>query len=150
MAGFDINSIKGNDRYIAGGGVVVLIASFLPWYGASFGGFSSSVSGWSAGAWAVLGILLCIAAAGYVVARSMGQLDDLTLPIGPALLVLGLAGLGALFFLIRWLTLPSGGSAGFNYGPRIGLFLGLAAALAQAAFAGMSFRSSGEKLPGQS
>ncbi len=152
MAGFDINDVKGNDRIIILGGLVVFIASFFPWYGASASGaihFSASVKGWSAGGSAVLGILLCLAAAAFVLLRATGQLKDLSLPVGPALIVLALAGLAVLLFLIRWLSLPSGSGLGFSYGPRIGLFLGLAGAIVQAVFAALTFSSSGETLPGR-
>lgn len=153
MAGFDLKSIKGNDRFIIGGGALVLLASFFGWYGYTAGtsGFhiSGSTTGWGAGFWAVLGILLCIAAAAYVVLRSMGELEELKLPVGPALLVLGASGIGALCFVIRWLTIPSSSGLGYDYGPRIGLYLGLLGALVQAGFAALSFRSSGETLPGK-
>jgi hypothetical protein len=156
MAEFDVKQLKGNDRFIVGGGVLVFLASFFPWYGGSFSGagssFSSSVRGWSAGGLAVLGILLCVAAAAFVVLTIMGTLKDVTLPTGPALLVAGASGLGAVFFLLRWITLPSGGVSGlagsYHYGPRIGLFLALGGAVVQAAFAVLSFRTSGETIPG--
>lgn len=148
MADFDVKQIKGNDRIIVGAGVVVLVASLLPWYGVSSGGFSASVSGWGAGFLSILAILLSLAAAGYVAARSMGQLKELAMPIGPAVLTLALSGASVLLILIRWASLPSYGGL-VNAGPRIGLFLALLATIVQVAFAVMSFRASGEPLPGQ-
>jgi hypothetical protein len=147
MAGFDVNQIKGNDRIIAGAGIVVFIASFLPWYGVSSGGFSVSTSGWSAGGLAMLAILLGIASAAFVVARSMGQMTDMSMPIGPALLALALSALSLLFILIRWASLPRYGGV-IHAGARIGLYLALLAVIAQVVAAAMSFRTSGEKLPG--
>jgi hypothetical protein len=51
---FDWKRLSTLDRAIAGGAGVAFLAGFLPWWGASVGPFSVSVSGWSAGftAWA--------------------------------------------------------------------------------------------------
>ncbi len=147
ISGRNVNT---SDVGIVGGGAVLLISSFLPWYGASGGGFSASVSGWSAGFTAWFSILLGIAVAGAVAARVFG---DVRLPAaggaGPALILTGVATFAVLLILLRLLTLPSGGGfTGFSYGPRIGLFLGLIGAAVEAVFGFLSFRTSGETLPG--
>ncbi len=150
MASFDAKRYTTNDWGVIGGGALVLISSFLPWYGASSKFFSASVSGWSAGFTAWFSILLCIAAAAFVLARVAG-VNMPTMPMGPALLVLGLSGLALVLMVIRFLTLPKGGGgilgSGFSYGPRIGIFLALIGALVQVAAAVLSFRSSGERMP---
>jgi hypothetical protein len=46
MAKFDRERLSTLDWAVVGAAGVALIALFLPWYGASAGGFSASVSGW--------------------------------------------------------------------------------------------------------
>lgn len=155
MAGFDASRVDRDGWVVVGGGALVLIASLLPWYGLSTPFASISVSGWGAGFTAWFSVVLCVAAAGYVLARASGIALP-TLPVGPSLLVAGLAGLAVVLMLIRLVTLPTGSAGGifsrayqFSYGPRIGLFVALAGAVAQLLFGYLRFRRSGELLPGR-
>lgn len=145
---FDWKQLSTQDRVIAGGAGVVFIALFLPWYGVSVGPFSASVSGWSAGftAWAG-GLLLTIAGALLVTRRSGGRLPSLQ--VGPAVLVAGVAALGLLLVIIRWVTLPRYTSVTTSYdaGARYGLYVALIAGIAEVAAAVLQLRESGEKMP---
>ncbi|HJU35969.1 MAG TPA: hypothetical protein VJ716_00935 [Gaiellaceae bacterium] len=136
------------DRVIAGGAAVAFIALFLPWYGVSVGPFSASVSGWSAGfsAWAG-GLLLTIAGALVVLRRSGATLPSLR--IGPATLVAGVAALGLLLVIIRWVSFPRLHAVGISYGvgARYGIYLALIAGIAEVAAAVMEMRASGEAMP---
>jgi hypothetical protein len=141
---FDWNRLTTLDRVIAGGALVAFISSFLPWYGASVLSFSVSVDGWSAGFTAWAGALLLTAAGVLVVlwrsgaSMSMGQ-------IGPSALVAGVAGLGLLLVIIRWVSFPTyHGSTGLNYnvGARYGIFLALIAGIAEVTAAVMQMRAS--------
>jgi hypothetical protein len=148
---FDWNRLTTLDRVIAGAALVAFIAAFLPWYGASVGPFSVSVDGWSAGFSAWAGSLLLTAAGVLVVLRrsgaslSMGQ-------VGPSVLVTGVAGLGLLLVIIRWVSFPRyNGASGLSYdvGARYGIYLALIAGIAQVAAAVMEMRTSGEQPWGQ-
>jgi hypothetical protein len=69
---------------------------------------------------------------------SMGQ-------IGPSALVAGVAGLGLLLVIIRWVSFPTyHGSTGLNYnvGARYGIFLALIAGIAEVTAAVMQMRAS--------
>lgn len=138
------------DRVVAGASVIALISLFLPWYGASAGGFSASVSGFST-SYGWLGSILIIAAGAYLVAvRS--QVDVSKMPLTPAVVVAGASLLGTIIVAIRWLTLPKGsfgavGNLGFSYGPRIGIYLTIIVGVVQVVAAIMLFRTSGEALP---
>jgi len=75
-----------------------------------------------------------------------------SIPVTPAVVVLGASALGTLIVVIRWITLPSGhvgvlGVTAFSYGPRIGIYLTIVAGLVQVGGALALFRASGEKLP---
>ncbi|MFZ0171921.1 MAG: hypothetical protein WAL04_09600 [Acidimicrobiales bacterium] len=146
MAAFDAKKLSPVDWGVAGAGALALIALFFPWYGVSAGVFSASVSGWST-SYGWLGALLIVAAGAYLVLQRSDV--QIKLPIGPAVVVLGAATLGALIVILRWLTLPSGGSIGgvYSYGPRIGIYLTLIAGVVQAGCAFKLFRASGEALP---
>ena len=124
MAKFDAKRFSRMDWAVVGAAGVSFICLFLPWYGASYGFYSASVSGWST-SYGWLGGLLIIAAG------------------------VGAAVLGTLIVILRWITLPSGhaGITGFSYGPRVGIYLTIIAGVVQVVAAVGLFRSSGEKLP---
>src|SRR5205823_145918 len=98
--------VKGNDRFIAGGAVVLLVLSFFPWRTASIKGFGShSVNAWGNGSygWPKLAILLALIAGGIVVARLMGALDSINLPVGVNLITLAATALATLVILLQFL-----------------------------------------------
>jgi hypothetical protein len=149
MAKFDINKFSTVDKVLGGAGVLGLIALFLPWYGASGGGFSASVSGWST-SYGWLGALLIIAAAAYLVLQR-SEVDLSKMPLTPLVIILGASVLGTLIVALRWATLPSGHVGirgfGYSYGPSVGIILEIIAGVVEVVCAVMMFRSSGEKLP---
>ncbi|MFL5959278.1 MAG: hypothetical protein ACJ75G_03285 [Gaiellaceae bacterium] len=140
---FDWKRLSTLDRTIAGGAGVAFIAGFLPWWGASAGPYSVSVSGWSAGFTAWAGTLLLTAAGVLLVLRRSG----VTLPsrLGPSVLVAAVAALGLLLVIIRWVSLPR--YRGVDVGARYGIYLALIAGIAEATAAVMQMRASGEALP---
>ena len=145
---FDWKQLSTLDRVIAVGAAVVFIASFMPWYGVSVGPFSASVSGWSAGFTAWAGALLLTFAGVLLVLRRSGA----TLPslqVGPSVLVAGIAGLGLLLVIIRWVSLPRYHISDLSYdaGARYGLYIALIAGIAEVAAAVTAMRASGEKMP---
>lgn len=145
---FDASRLSRLDWGIAGGAAVAFISAFLPWWGYSgpVNILNASVSGWSAGFWAWAGVLLVVLAGILLVLRRMeASLPEL--PVGPALLTAGLSALGALFILIRWVSLPSAHGLGGSVGAKYGLFLGLIAAIVATACAVIELRESGEALP---
>lgn len=150
MASFDLNRYSTQEKVLAGAAIVAFIALFLPWYGASVGGFSATVSGWSTSYGWLGGLLLVLAGVYLVLLRS--QVDLTKMPVTPMVIITGLAMLGTLIVAIRWLTLPSGhggvdGIVSYSYGPQVGIFLALIAGLVESALGVVLFRSSGEKLP---
>jgi hypothetical protein len=150
MAKFDVKRLSRRDRAVVGAAGVSLISLFLPWYGASAGGFSASVSGWGT-SYGWFGALL-IVAAGVYLALQRSEVNLANVPLTPAVVVLGASTLGTLIVIMRWITLPSGhtsisGITVFSYGPRVGIFLTMIAGLVQVAAAVALFRTSGEKIP---
>jgi hypothetical protein len=121
-------------------GLAVFITSFLPWYGLSFGLFSADA--WQAQPVGLIAVLLCAAVAAAVLVRTFSQYR---LPavgsVGPNLLLAIASGLATGLIVITAITLPTGA------GVDAGLFLGLAAAITQGAYAARAYRSSGERAP---
>jgi len=158
MAEFDIKSVQGNDRFIAGGAVVILILSFLPWYEVSFSGSSgsvplrgfgsASVNAWHAYGWNKVAILLALVAGALVIARLAGALDSVNLPTGINLIILALSGLASLILVLRFVTAFKS-AGGFSAHPAIGWYLAIAVSLAMTYFAFLNFSTSGERLPGK-
>jgi hypothetical protein len=137
------------DRCIGVGAAVVFIAGFLPWWGYSgpvhvYGG---SISGFSSGFTAWAGILLLAAAGALHVAR-VSSVRLPALPLSPAVAVAGVAALGLLLVVIRWLTLPSvhAGLAG-SVGAKFGIWIAIVAGIVELAAAVVALRASGEALP---
>lgn len=149
MAQLDINKLSRLDLTVAATSLVAFISLFLPWYGASVGSFSASVSGWST-SYGWFGGLL-IAAAGVLLLVERAGTAVRIQKVGPALLVLGVAALGTLIVIIRWSTLPSGSGSdfvtSFSYGPRVGIYLTVIVGIVQCVAAVRLFRSSGESVP---
>jgi hypothetical protein len=146
VAQFDAKKATNDDWGVIGGGAVVLVSSFLAWYGTSGGGINVSASGWDSGFLAVLAILLCTAAAAWVAFRVFGSGNAPDMPVGPNLLALGMAGLGAVLILLRLLTFDRASAGGFSVGPKFGVYIALLAAIAQTFFAWRLFKTSGEQL----
>jgi len=136
------------DRVIAGAAAVGFITLFLPWYGVTVGQVDltggAGVTGWAG--------VLCLTAAGtlLVLRRSGGSLRSGP-NAGPSALVAGLAALGLLFVVVRWITLPRDHANSFNFsysvGPRYGLYVALLAAVVETAAAVVAFRAAGQQRP---
>lgn len=119
-----------------GGGLLLLISLFLPWYGvtASLGAGSPSVdvsvSAWDA--FSLVDVLLFLVAVVAVAAAALtaaGRLPVLPLPLGRILLAAG--GIALLLVLFRLLNVPgdTSGVPGFDIGREIGPFVALVAAV---------------------
>ncbi|HEY3578169.1 MAG TPA: hypothetical protein VGK68_09290 [Gaiellaceae bacterium] len=145
---FDWKRLSTLDRVIAGAAAIAFVSLFLPWYGVTVGPFGASVSGWSAGFSAWAGGLLLTAAGVLLVLRRSGASLQAT-RVGPSLLVGGIAALGLLLVIIRWLTFPSFHVSGVNYdvGARYGIYLALIVGIAEVSAAVMELRASGEQMP---
>jgi hypothetical protein len=103
--GFDASSVK-NSTWLAGGGaLVLLISTFLSWGKFSFGPLTANVSGWDTGALGKLTFFAALIALILVVVDYM-KVDLSQLPVAPALALLGAAGLGLLFVILRFIDMP--------------------------------------------
>lgn len=143
MAEFDPKKVHKNDWGVIGGGAAVLIASFLPWFSLNLpdilgSSYDASRNGLNSGFLSWFAVLCAVAAAGIVGARIMG----VVLPkfqFGERTIVLALAGVAALFILLKLLL----GFHGWDRG--IGLILAVIGAVVQAFFAYTAFAASGER-----
>jgi hypothetical protein len=145
MAQFDIKKLDTSDRIVVGMGLLTLICLFLPWYGVSAGPLSASVSGFST-SYGWLGAILIIVAAGYLAALRSGT-NVPKISYGPGVTVLGLSLIGTIIVILRWITIPKGGFAGYSYGPEYGMYLTILAGVVQVVLAFRLFKASGESVP---
>lgn len=150
----DFRQLPRTDQAFLGAGVLVLIASFLPWYGVSydfkFAGVHSSGSA-SINAWhsyATLGLLLMLAATALVAVQAFSPSTSLPdLPVSWNFLAAAVAAVGALLVLIRSLDLPSASGPGGNVGLRWGGWLLIVFSIALAVIGAWRLRESGEAMP---
>jgi hypothetical protein len=149
MPGFDLKQINRNDQAILGAGILFLLLSFFaPFYGVSYNGpgfgGSASVTAWHS--YGFLAVLLIIIAVGIVAARVFANASLPKLPIGPNLLVAGLALLGTLLLFLRGLTYKSASGGGYSVGLKWGAWVLYVLAIVVVVFAIMNLRASGEKV----
>lgn len=142
-----MNKLTTSDKIIAGSGIVLFIAYFLPWFKVDFGplGGSASASGGDVGFfWATLPMLLGLIAAGVVIATKLFdvKLPDLPIPWGQAFL-----GAGALAALLVVLKLLIGEDPSSIVKRSFGLFLAALASLGLAAGGFLKFQEGDDSAP---
>jgi hypothetical protein len=93
---------RGADRMILVAGLLFLVDSFLPWYGADLGIVSVNAKGWSSGGLAVLSILFALGALLLAATQVAGMKMTLPMKTGMAYLILG--GGAFVFALLRFIT----------------------------------------------
>jgi hypothetical protein len=142
---FDWRNLSTLDRVIAGCAGVAFVAAFLPWYGVTFGPLNLTVSGWSAGFTAWAGALLLTAAGVLLVLRRSGTSTPSVGGAGPSVVVAGVAALGLLLVIIRWVSFPR--YRGFDVGARYGIYIALIAGIVEVSAAVAEMRASGEQVP---
>lgn len=129
----DLNKLTTSDKVIAGSGIVLFIAYFMPWFKAEFGGFSETASGGDVGFfWATLPMLLGLVAAGLVIANKLFdvKLPDLPIPWGQAFL--GAGALAAVLVVLKFIIGEDADGAealGIDISRSFGLFLATLAAI---------------------
>ena len=78
-----LNALTLGEKLVAGGGALMLVASFFDWYHADIEGiFSVGRSGWGApgSIWSVLAIIISVVLAGVVLAPKLGNVQMPALP----------------------------------------------------------------------
>jgi len=145
----DIKNLPRNDQAVLGLGVLAFIASFFPFYGVSvkFGGFraSESINTWHS--YAVLGILLVLAATLLAAAQVFAASSLPSMPVSANFLVAALAAVGTLLIILRGFTYDSASGPGASVGLKWGFWVMLIVCVAQVVFAVMRLRDSGESMP---
>ncbi len=147
----DLSKLSLGDKIIAVSGILLLIFSFFPWLGFSYGPFSSSGSAWKFTlCWlaVVLGVLCVV----YVVLK----MQEVPLPelgsVKWGQIILGIAIVAFLFILIKVITGPGTGGVnisgtGVSKSRKIGIFLGLLSSVGLVVGAFLNSKEAGE-LPG--
>jgi hypothetical protein len=139
-----LNALSLAEKLIAGGGLLMLIASFFNWFSYSEIGFSVGSDGWSApgSIWSTLAILVSIILAGIVIATKMGNVQMPALPQNLTWGQVWGGGAAAVVILMllklwRILAFPVGG-------PALGFFIALIA-MAAIAYGGWLLYSEEKK-----
>jgi hypothetical protein len=147
----DLNKLTTGDKVMGVSGIALLIFSFFPWLGFSYGPFSSSGSAWKFTlCW--LAVILGVACVVYVVLKATGtDLPELG-SVKWGHIILGIAIVAFVFILIKIITGPGTGGVdisgtGVDKERKIGIFLGLIASAGLVVGAYMNSREAGE-LPG--
>jgi hypothetical protein len=143
--GRKIAAARGPDLMLLIAAAVFLVASFLPWYRASFGNLTASEGAWASGGLAVLAALFGIGA-GLVALIPLTGSKSLSAQ-SAGLLALVLAALALLFTFLRLVIRPAGSaeierlSRGLvDVSRGIGLWLAFAAAIVMTVAAYQKYR----------
>ncbi|MGQ0830390.1 MAG: hypothetical protein ACT4OV_01805 [Microthrixaceae bacterium] len=142
----DLNKLTTSDKIIAGSGIVLFIAYFMPWFKVDFGplGGSASASGSDVGFfWATLPMLLGVLAAAAVIAN---KLFDVTLPTLPIPWGQAFLGAGAIAAILVVLKLLIGEDPSSIIDRAFGLFLAALAAIGLAVGGFLKFQE-GDSAP---
>lgn len=143
----DLNKLTTSDKVIAGSGIALFIAYFLPWFKVDFGQFGGSVSasGGDVGfLWSTLPMLIGLLLAGSIIAT---KLFDVKLPDMPAPLGQIYLGLGSLAALLVVLKLLIGEDPSELVKRSFGLFLAAIAAIGLAAGGFLKFQEGDDAAP---
>jgi hypothetical protein len=144
----DFSKLSKNDRIVAGGGAVLFIASFLPWFGISILGESATGNGWDVGfLWGGLPALLGLAVAAVVVLRASGT-ELPTLPVSWPQAILGASALAALLVVLKLLIGHE--EVGIDFDREWGLFVAAIAAVALAVGSFLKYQEDGGSSGGSS
>ena len=137
------------DQALIGIGVLALVVSFLPYYGASVNAgilhASASVNAWHG--WALLGIVLIFIATALVAVQDFSRDPLPELSISWTFIVAAMSVLGLICVFLRSVTLPSGSTFGVTYGMRYGGYLLIVVCVLHAVAACLRLLNSGEQLP---
>ena len=135
----DLSKLSTSDKLIAGSGIILFIAAFLPWFTLSIegnefiGGASADANGWDVGfLWAGVPALLGLAAAGIILATKLGTATVPDLPVTWGQAFLGAGALSALLVVLK-LIIGEDDVIGISVDRDWGLFVATIAALAFAA-----------------
>jgi hypothetical protein len=119
------------DKIIAVATLVTMISLWLPWFTASDGFASVSVSGTGDHSWLWLEFIVALALIAYLVSRAAWEEPPVRIPVAHEVLLVAATGLQFLLILIGFLTKPS--VAGISIGWGFGAFLALIASIVAAA-----------------
>ena len=151
----DLNKLSTSDKVIAGSGLVLFIAYFLPWFEVSVEGIEGIPgTGGSATAngsdvdflWSTLPMLIGLVMAGVIIASKLFdvKLPDLPVTWGQAHLVLGCL---AAFLVVLKLLIGEDSGFGFEVSRSFGLFLAALAAIGLAVGGFLMFKSGEDAAP---
>jgi hypothetical protein len=120
----DLGRLSRAEQIIGVACLLVIVASFLPWFGFSDPGFSYSQNGISGHGYLLIALLVALGLTGYLVMRAGWDVLPVRLPVARAPLLLVGTTLQLLIVLIAFLSKPGG------LGWEIGAYLALAAVIA--------------------
>ena len=137
------------DQGLIGLGVLALVVSFFPYYGASVNAgvlhASESVNAWHG--WALFGIMLIFIATALVAIEDFSREQLPRLQVSWNFIVAAMSVLGVICVFLRSITLPSGHALGVSYGVRFGGYLLIVVCAAHALVACLRLLRSGEQMP---
>jgi hypothetical protein len=126
---FDLSRLTTVDRVVAGATLITMISIWLPFYTASAGIYSVSLSG-TFHTWMWLEFLVALALISYLAARALWARVPFALPAAHAPLLLAGTSLQLLLILVALIAIPYGDQGmGLGWAAFLGLLAALAAAL---------------------
>jgi hypothetical protein len=129
-------TVAAYDLGVIGAGVLLLLVSFLRWFGNRYAHFNA----WGSGFFAYTGVELGLVAAGIAAVAAFTAFQFPRFRVTWGVIIFGLSALGTLFILLKM-------AFGFYSAPRaIGLWLSLLVSIGETVVAYQAFSTRGETL----
>lgn len=132
----DFGKLSNGMKLALGGGALLVVALFLPWYGV----FGFNIAAFDSGFYAWGGSLIAIAGAVILLLKELGTTEVAIGDFKTEQVAVGLGGLGFVLIVLRWLTQTNL--------VKFGLFVAIIGSAAVAYGAFMAMKDAGLDLPG--
>ena len=144
----DIKNLPRNTQIMLGAAVLAFIFTFLPFDGVHSHGFGVDRNAWH-GFTGVVGCLFVLATLLVLLMQTFAADSLPEIPASWNVVALALSGLATIFFILRWIVLPSETAFGITISDSLqwGGYLEILLCIVVTAFAFMRLRESGEALP---
>jgi hypothetical protein len=144
----DLRQLPRNTQIMLGAAILAFVFTFLPFDGVHSHGFGVDRNAWH-GFTGVVGCLLVLATLVVLLGQTFAAESLPEIPASWNVVAVALSGLAVIFFILRWLVLPSETAFGITISDSLqwGGYIEILLCIVVTAFALMRLRESGDAMP---